>query len=225
MGLAAEYIVITEAERQDRAAIRRICCNTGYAGGDIRPYFDDLELFADMLTLYYTDFEPQSTFVARAGGNTVGYLCGSLNSRRYNHVLATRIIPRLLSRALMGDYRLGRSTYRYILNILGQLSPAKLSLPHSLYPAHLHINIEKDYRQKGIGRALLNRYRRYLHKHGIRGVHLGTTSLNGSAVPFFEKLGFELYSRVKNSSFEGRKAYLLTYVKIFDEDPVSITNG
>ncbi len=211
--------VIAKAEQRDRAAIRKICCDTGYAGNDIRPHFDDQELFADIFTLYYTDFEPQSAFVARAGGNTVGYLCGSLNSRRCHRVLATQIIPRHLFRALSGHYRMGKKTYRYILNMFTNLSPAKLSSLLRLYPAHLHINIEKDYRRQGIGRALMNRYFRYLQKHGVTGVHLGTTSLNESGAPFFEKLGFGLYSRVKNSSCEGREAYSLTYVKNLGGDP------
>ncbi len=43
----------------------------------------------------------------------------------------------------------------------------------------------------------MNRYFACLRKHNIKGVHLGTTSLNRSAVPFYEKLGFELYSRVE----------------------------
>ena len=60
-------------ELRDKAAIRKICCDTGYVGHDIRPYIDDEELFADFWILYYTDFEPQSTFVARVGDRTVGY--------------------------------------------------------------------------------------------------------------------------------------------------------
>ncbi len=84
-------------ELRDKAAIRKICCDTGYVGHDIRPYIDDEELFADFWILYYTDFEPQSTFVARVGDRTVGYLCGCLNTHRYNRTLAVRIIPAFFS--------------------------------------------------------------------------------------------------------------------------------
>ncbi|MFY9114207.1 MAG: GNAT family N-acetyltransferase [Dethiobacteria bacterium] len=211
-----EDFYITNMELRDKAAIRKICCDTGYVGHDIRPYIDDEELFADFWILYYTDFEPQSTFVARVGDRTVGYLCGCLNTHRYNRTLAVRIIPRLLFRALRGHYRIGKKTKKYIRDMFSGLSPGNIYPPLKLYPAHLHINIDEDYRRKGIGEALMNRYFACLRKHNIKGVHLGTTSLNRSAVPFYEKLGFELYSRVENNSFEGQEAFSLTYVKSFD---------
>ncbi|NLI70525.1 MAG: GNAT family N-acetyltransferase [Firmicutes bacterium] len=206
---------IAGMEPRDRSAIRKICCDTGYVGQDIRPYIDDEELFADFWTLYYTDFEPQSTFVARVGDLTIGYLNGCLNTQRYNRTLAVRIIPRLLFGAARKQYHIGKKTKKYIRDMFSGISAGNPYPPLGLYPAHLHINIDRDYRRKGIGEALMNRFFTHLQAHGIKGVHLGTTSLNRSAVPFYEKMGFKLYSRVKNDSFEGQKAFSLTYVKSF----------
>lgn len=210
---AMEEITITKMEPRDRAAIRSICCDTGYAGLDIRPYFDDPELFADIFTLYYTDFEPQSTFVARAGGRTVGYLCGCLDTRRYRRFLAARIVPALLLKALSEGYRLGKKTGRYIRNLLSGLSRARARPPLALYPAHLHINMEAGYRRRGAGAALMNRYFGYLQERAVPGVHLGTTSLNRSALPFYEKMGFRLYSRAGSGLHEGRRAFSLVYIR------------
>ncbi|MEY2575833.1 MAG: hypothetical protein QOF80_1320, partial [Verrucomicrobiota bacterium] len=39
----------------DRAAVRRLCCQTGFLGDPIDPVYQDNELFADFLTTYYTD--------------------------------------------------------------------------------------------------------------------------------------------------------------------------
>lgn len=206
---------ITGMEPRDRPAIRKICCDTGYVGQDIRPYIDDEELFADFWTLYYTDFEPQSTFVARVGGHTIGYLSGCLNTQRYNRTLAARIIPRLLFRAARKQYHIGKKTKKYIRDMFTGISVGNIYPPLKFYPAHLHINIDKDYRRKGIGEELMKHYFTHLEIHGVKGVHLGTTSLNRSAVPFYEKMGFKLYSKVENNSFEGQKAFSLTYVKTF----------
>src|SRR5437773_781119 len=61
----------------DRAAVRRLCCQTGFLGEPINPVYEDCELFADFLTTYYTDLEPESSFVLEIEGELKGYLLGS----------------------------------------------------------------------------------------------------------------------------------------------------
>jgi hypothetical protein len=61
----------------DRAAVRQLCCLTGFLGSPIDPVYEDRELFADFLTTYYTDHEPESSFVLEIDGELKGYLLGS----------------------------------------------------------------------------------------------------------------------------------------------------
>ena len=61
----------------DRPAVRRLCCQTGFLGEPIDPVYEDHELFADFLTTYYTDKEPESSFVLEVEGEIRGYLLGS----------------------------------------------------------------------------------------------------------------------------------------------------
>src|ERR1700744_5113423 len=70
-------------EPRDRAALRRICADTGCLGTPIDPLFEDRELFADYLTQYYTDHEPESTLVCEGDGEVMGYLLGSRRNRAY----------------------------------------------------------------------------------------------------------------------------------------------
>ena len=56
----------------DRDAVRRLCCETGYLGKAIDPVFEDRELFADYLTSFYTDWEPESAFVLEQDGEVKG---------------------------------------------------------------------------------------------------------------------------------------------------------
>jgi len=49
--------------RLDREAVRKLCCDTGFLGEPIDPVYEDRELFADFLTTYYTDHEPESCFL------------------------------------------------------------------------------------------------------------------------------------------------------------------
>src|SRR5438874_2917124 len=71
----------------DRAAVRRLCCQTGFLGHPIDPVYEDRELFADFLTTYYTDHEPESCFLLELDGGIRGYLLGSRNRFR-NHLYA-----------------------------------------------------------------------------------------------------------------------------------------
>ena len=56
----------------DRGAVRRLCCQTGFLGEPIDPVYQDNELFADFLTSYYTDKEPESSFVLEIDGEILG---------------------------------------------------------------------------------------------------------------------------------------------------------
>jgi hypothetical protein len=51
--------------RSDREAVRKLCCDTGFLGDPIDPVYEDRELFADFLTTYYTDHEPDRVFFWR----------------------------------------------------------------------------------------------------------------------------------------------------------------
>ena len=70
-------VVVRKFERRDRDDVRFLCCQTGFLGKPIDPVFQDRELFADYLTSYYTDIEPESCFVLEQNGRVVGYLLGS----------------------------------------------------------------------------------------------------------------------------------------------------
>src|SRR3954465_972717 len=60
----------------DREAVRKLCCQTGFLGEPIDPVYEDRELFSDFLTTYYTDHEPESSFVLEMDGEIRGYLLG-----------------------------------------------------------------------------------------------------------------------------------------------------
>jgi hypothetical protein len=70
-------ITVRQYEARDREAVRRLCCETGFLGKAIDPVFEDRELFADYLTAYYTDIEPEAAFLLEQNGIVKGYLLGS----------------------------------------------------------------------------------------------------------------------------------------------------
>jgi hypothetical protein len=67
---------------EDRARVREIAYATGYMGESPAWYWRDAESFAEIWTGWYTDHEPESTFVADDGGDVVGYLAGCVDTAR-----------------------------------------------------------------------------------------------------------------------------------------------
>ena len=68
---------IRKFQSGDREAVRRICCATALLGNPSSIFFDGDEIFADAITLYFTDYEPESCFVAEHQGEVVVYLIGA----------------------------------------------------------------------------------------------------------------------------------------------------
>ena len=65
---------IRKYEKADRSIVRHLCSETGFLGKAIDPVFEDREVFANFLTGYYTDWEPESAFVLEIDGEVKGYL-------------------------------------------------------------------------------------------------------------------------------------------------------
>src|SRR5580658_5685961 len=73
----AEKIIIRPYAPTDRTTTRQICCDTGFLGDPIETIFTDREVFADLFTSPYLNYEPNCAWVAETDGRVVGYLLGS----------------------------------------------------------------------------------------------------------------------------------------------------
>src|SRR5947207_13383081 len=103
--------IIRSYRPSDRAAVRRLCCRTGFLGEPIDPVYEDHELFADFLTTYYTDKEPESSFVLEVDGEIRGYLLGSRKPLR-NQFYSFRQNFRLFLRTMRSEERRVGKEYR-----------------------------------------------------------------------------------------------------------------
>src|SRR5260221_7844890 len=136
---AKERRVIRPCRPEDRPILRAICADTGFLGQPIDPVFEDRELFADYLTSYYTDAEPESTFVCELDGEVKGYLMGSRFPRRKARHEA-RMLPRLVLRGLWRCFTrpYNAAIRRYVWWILTQ---SRKEIPFTTTDTpHFHIN-------------------------------------------------------------------------------------
>lgn len=212
-------IVIRPYAPSDRESVRRLCCETGYLGKPIDPVFEDRELFADYLTSYYTDREPESSFVLTHDGVVKGYLLGSRRPFRqqvYDFFLNFRLFARAVRR-YRGYSRATRDFIGWILRNSWREVPAA---PRRT--AHFHINLLPEVHNLAGTRELVGNYLDYLRRHGEKAVFgqmVTFESRRGSRL--FERYGFQVLERreiTKYRKIHPEPVYLTTVVKQLDEE-------
>jgi hypothetical protein len=214
----AVTLKIRPYEPRDREAIRRLCCETGFLGKPIDPVFEDRELFADYLTHYYTEVEPESSFVIEQDGVVKGYLLGSrrpflhqLHSFWFNLVLFCKAVPR---------YRhYGRPTRDFIGWILRNSWREVPAAPRRV--AHFHFNLLPEVQSIAGTRQLLSTYFDYLRSHGEKQVFgQVVTFADRRGARLFERYGFKVIGKkeiTKYREFHPEPVYLTTVIKQLDE--------
>lgn len=196
-------IIIREYKRNDRVAIREIACNTAFMGEPAEKFFSGRGFLADFLTRYYTDYEPQSTFIAEKNGKVIGYLTGAKNEKKMNFTFIVRVLPMAVLKLIFKGYIFKKDSFLFILFNIYSFLKGEFYAPAFIgkdYPAVLHINIEKNYRSSGIGGMLIEAYLNYLKIEKIKGVHLTTQS--EKSFTFFEKEGFRILYETRRSYFK-----------------------
>ena len=185
----------------DRQRVREISCATAFLELPRKGIFSDEEILADILTLYFTDYEPEFCFVAVADGRVCGYLTGAKDARLMDKRCG-RVFPRVFFKALARGFFFRWVNLRFLWRLVWRsLLRGEFAMPDfsAEYPAMLHINMESSCRGRGIGERLINAYLQYLRESGVKGVHFG--SFSERAKGFFLKQGFEIV-------FQGRRSYL-----------------
>ncbi len=185
--------IVRPYEHRDREAVRYVCCETGLMGEPMEVFIEGREVFADMWSRYYTDYEPEHCWVAQVEGRVVGYLLGALDTNRQEHITRDKILPELARKAFTTRCVWSLKTVRCVRRGVRSIMRGEFRVPRlgRDYPAHLHTNLLDGYRGMGLGTQLMKNWLEHLASHGVSGVHLVTTTYNKQAVPFYRHMGFE----------------------------------
>ena len=178
-------------QKEDRNAIREISIESSIFGEYRNAVFDD-EVLADLLTAYFTDYEPVSCFVAEKKEYVMGYILGTKDVRKMRNVLKRKVIPGVVKDLSGKGQFFRKANLIFIKNIVFSYFKGEFVAPDfSLeYPATLHINIASQSRGQNVGSLLVNHYLDFLKKESISGIHFGV--LSERAKMFFLKLDFKV---------------------------------
>jgi len=208
--------IIRKYAKEDRQRVRDIAFETALMGEPASLFYEDRDMLADILTLYFTDYEPESSFVADSGGRVVGYLTGAKDEKAFNRIFLSRIIPKTLVKAVTNGVLRKNAHIMFLFRLLGSFIKGEFIVPDfsKAYPAILHINLEKGFRGMGLGSKLIAAYSDYLAREKVKGMHLFTMS--DMASHFFSNAGFVLLHKGVRSYLKdivNKDVYLYVYGK------------
>jgi len=198
----AENVMIRPYKPEDRSAIRRICCDTGFLGNPIETICSDREIFADLFAAPYLDYGADWAWVAEARGRVVGYLLGSV-SPYFNYTLlysGFQTTMKMMTRAATGRYARHPRTRHFIRWLL--MNGYREQPRHPDNAAHLHLNLEKSYRGRDLGLRLWQAYEEQLARARIQncyGAFFSWPQRRPESV--YSRLGFSVFDRKLTTIF------------------------
>lgn len=186
----------------DRPAIRALCCDTGFLGKPVDALFCDRDLFADLFTNAYLDYEPDWAFVAEVDGRVIGYLLGAVSPNFDLALIRSgfRTTVKMLLRLAAGRYAEHPRSRRFIRWLLthGFSEQPK----HPAGAAHLHFDLDKGFRGRGICARMWEIYERRLQRAGMRqcyGAFFSYPRRRPESV--YARYGFQIFDRKRTTIF------------------------
>lgn len=185
-------VVLRPYRRDDRAGVRQVCGDTAERGESIENLYSDRRLAVDLVSRYYTDFEPQSCWVAEAEGRIVGYLMAAVNSSRHHRIMAWRILPSALLSAVLRGALWRAETWRMVAAAFPNIRRfrERTNLAAAGFPAHVHVNLLSEFRGQGLAQGLMTAFLQRMVARGVPGVQAAVRADNPPAIAFFERIGF-----------------------------------
>ena len=206
--------VVRRYEPRDREAVRRLCCETGFLGKAIDPVFEDREIFADYLTRYYTDIEPESSFVLEQDGVVKGYLLGSYRPFRQQLFNFFNNIS-LFIRGMAKYPFYNKATRDFIGWILRTARKEVPQAPRRC--AHFHFNILPEAQGLANSKRLMDLYLDHLRGKGVRQVYGQVVTFEDRrGAKVFERYGFQTVNRSEITKYRKthpEPVYLSTVLK------------
>lgn len=216
----SDNFVIRKFRAEDREAVRKICCDTGFLGNPIDPVFQDRELFADFLCAYYTDAEPESCIILEDEGEVRGYIFGCRFPDKQKSFYLRFFPPRFVKMLWRYLFSYSAATRRYVRWLLARGRKETPFTPKGM--AHFHINLLPPNRNVAQTRALIDYFLKYLVEAGEKKVFgQMVTFHNRRGERMFARYGFEVVDSKEVSKYKAYVDYpvfLYTVVKDLEKN-------
>jgi len=184
--------VIRPATLADQERLYEVVVQTGMAGEDATPLYQDPKMLGYIYTAPYVVVAPELVFVAEVGGQVAGYVCGVVDSRAYEAQLEETWWPTLRRQypAPDVDQQAAWSEDEKRADWIHHPVPTPAYVVDP-YPAHMHMNLMPEARGGGLGRKLFDTWLAAAKALGAGSVHIGADLKNDGGIAFWQAMGFE----------------------------------
>lgn len=209
-------VTIRSYRFSNRKEVEALSFDTAFLGDSFSAIKMNKNLWLEVAVRYYLDEEPDSVFVAEDDGRVVGYLFGCLDDKKKEEY-ERRHFPKWKKLfEIPYYYTFSSATRAFIKYYLVHYRKEKFSFPKNA--GHVHINIGKEYRNRGIGTMLMETFFDYAKGKGTLIVHADSfLAKKNITTAFWEKLGFHEFSRTKTRFWHkflpDEEVYLVCYVR------------
>ena len=174
-------------------AISDLCCRTGNGGDPIDR--ERWELFGRIWIEPYRKLLPDWCYVALVDRRVIGYLTGCPDTAWFARRCFVRCRLPLLLQIAFGRYRSDPYGKRFARQELRWEKSPERSFSAAIrrrlqfeFPAHLHMNVDAEFRRSGVGARLIERFVNDLRQRQVSGVHLFCAA---PPLPFYHHMGFD----------------------------------
>ncbi|MVN85408.1 GNAT family N-acetyltransferase [Deinococcus sp. HMF7620] len=196
---------LRRAQEADRAALYRICLETGDSGQDATAIYADPLLLGHIYAGPYLSFAPDFAFVLEDEAGVGGYVLGAPETRTFEDTLEQAWWPPLRAQFPVPPADPAARTPDERLTALIHQPRRTPGTLLANFPAHLHIDLLPRAQGGGRGRQLMDTLLEALRVTGVPGVHLGVGERNVRAQGFYRHLGFEELGRTPGAVTFGRR--------------------
>ena len=186
----------------DAAAVRQICCDTGFLGEPIEPLCGDRELFAALMVNPYLEYALDWGLVAEQNGQIIAYLLGAppdFDASVFR--VAAQATLKMLGRAAAGSYRAQPQTLHFLNWLLFRSYRERPLRP--THAAHMHFNVQSPERGHFLGLHLWQQFEALLRARGVPHYYGELFSWPGHRPERpYRRYGLQVYDRVSSSLFD-----------------------
>lgn len=208
--IPARTVHVYKYQPNHREAVRRLCCDTGFLGNPIDPIYLDREMYADLHTRPYLDYESDWALIAKSDGQVVGYLLGSVSPHFQKHLMfcGLQTTARMVARWLKGKYADHPRSARFVRWVLTKGLKELSKSPKDA--AHLHLNLYKSWRGGLVAKRLLIIFEDMLRVAGVENYYAQFFSCpERHPVQVYTRYGFSLFDRCLTTVFQPEFPYTL----------------
>ena len=184
------HVEIRAFAPDDLGALYDISLATGQAGRDASALYADPRMIGHIYAAPYGVLLPEWCLMLEDDDGIAGYAVGAPDSDAFFAACEQSWWPEL--RAFYADpgpvpHRSADALRAWQIH---HPEPAPEAV-RSRFPGHMHMNLLKRARGKGLGRRLFETWRDKAQAEGVRGLHVGVSPSNAGGVAFWQACGFQ----------------------------------